>query len=223
MVSMLVSWCLGHVIHDYLSQHKHTVLSSYYLCLHTSKVLHLPLKFMFGLAIQDLLCKYGHWSSSLPHTTPLVPSFPFLALVAVNHGRLLYVFSVCWCTTGPHHHPLWRCILPGMYQGLLGPIGPPGCLQLPRVSGNLHSSSCPAPQRAWRWFSWTSLTFNGVNTLSGPQEGLVVWFLHRPKEPGSQVMPGVSGVLLWDTCQASLWVCHVQAAQAGRWDRASRS
>lgn len=38
--------CLGHVIHDFLSQHKHT--SYYYLCLHTSKVLYLPLEFVFG-------------------------------------------------------------------------------------------------------------------------------------------------------------------------------
>lgn len=50
--------CLGHVIHDYLSQCKHGYQVT--ISVDISKILHLTPEFVFGLATQALFYKYRH-------------------------------------------------------------------------------------------------------------------------------------------------------------------
>lgn len=131
-----------------------------------------------------------------------------------------FLSSMCGHSERSSHYPLWWHFLPGVHQDLLGSVRPHWCVQLPTVPCNIHTSACPEAKPA-RCIPWATTRASRAYSFPLLESWSLLWLLHWPSQQSRQVLSDVFGILLWNTCQASLWVIYLQAAQTRRWDGSS--
>lgn len=163
-----------------------------------------------------------HWDQSL-HTllAATVGRAPTVNYNVFWPGSLLPVQGV---PQGSGVHTMWSHLLFHLPEDLLGPHWPHRFIHVSRVQSHLqqetYSKACnkfPIQHHAAQlWILPSTSSISWLQLRRTP--GCRLWHLRRQEVQSHQDVLDVSGILLREASQASLWVGHVQEAQAGGWN-----